>query len=165
MDNTKIKKSTKKEKKIMLLPTVINPFESIFDDFFSEFNLSDNNRLIQKCKNEVNFPRHNVINKNNQMVVQLAVPGYTIEQLKVKVDKRILSIQGEAKIKTQQQGTTIIARGIKSSYFKKSFNLVDKNLSDNDIKCQLKHGILSVHIKKNIEDKVKDTPKQIKINY
>jgi hypothetical protein len=65
MDNTKIKKSTKKEKKIMLLPTVINPFESIFDDFFSEFNLSDNNRLIQKCKNEVNFPRHNVINKNN----------------------------------------------------------------------------------------------------
>ena len=147
----------------MFLPTVINPFESLFDDFFSEFNLNNNNKLIQKCKNEANFPRHNVINKNNQILLQLAVPGYTIDQLKVRIDKRILSVQGESKIQTQQQGTTVIARGIKSSYFKKSFNLVDKNLSD-DISCQLKHGILKVCIKKINKDQVEKLPRQIKIN-
>ena len=147
----------------MFLPTVINPFESLFDDFFSEFNLNNNNKLIQKCKKEANFPRHNVINKNNQILLQLAVPGYTIDQLKVRIDKRILSVQGESKIQTQQQGTTVIARGIKSSYFKKSFNLVDKNLSD-DISCQLKHGILKVCIKKINKDQVEKLPRQIKIN-
>jgi hypothetical protein len=43
-----------------MLARVINPFESLFDEFFSEMNLT-NNKMIQKCKNNSNFPRHNII--------------------------------------------------------------------------------------------------------
>ncbi len=146
-----------------MLAKAINPFEGLFDQFFSEFNLN-NNKMIQKCKNQSNFPRHNIVSSQKQVTIQLAVPGYKQEQLSVNIEDRILTVQGEAKLQNISTQSVIIAHGIKSSYFKKSYQLLDQNLSTEDIKCQLNEGILTIHISKITQDQTKKKVKKIPIN-
>ena len=140
----------------------INPFEGLFDEFFSEFNLN-NNKIIQKCKNNLNFPRHNIEKNEKQVIIQLAVPGYTEQQISVNVQDKMLTIQGSAKLQNCSAETQIVAHQIKSSYFKKSYQLLDPNLSSQDISCQLKYGILKITIQKIKQDEKKQKIKKIPI--
>lgn len=141
-----------------MLARVINPFESLFDDFFSEMNLT-NNKMIQKCKNDSNFPRHNIISSQKQVVIQLAVPGYKEQQLTVNIQDKMLTIQGFANSQKDTQG--VIAHSIKSSYFKKSYQLLDENLSRDNINCQLSYGVLKITIPKITQEKPKQKVKKL----
>ena len=143
-----------------MLARVINPFESLFDEFFSEMNLA-NNKMIQKCKNHSNFPRHNIITTQKQVVIQLAVPGYKEQQLSVYIQDNVLNIQGSASTQKATQG--VIAHSIKSSYFKKSYQLLDANLSRDNINCQLSYGVLKITIPKITQDKPKQKLKKLVI--
>jgi HSP20 family molecular chaperone IbpA len=125
--------------------TLFNPFESLLDEFFSDFGIT-NNKHIQKCKQSINFPRHNVKTNEQEVVIELAVPGYTEDILEVKVENDFLTI--ECLTDTNQSDYDILAHEIKSSYFKKSYEITDKNLSKDDIKCTLKDGILTITIPK-----------------
>ncbi len=138
---------------------LINPFEDLFDEFFSEHNLT-NNKMIQKCKSNINFPRHNITTNEKEVKIELAVPGYTEEQLNVNIEKNMLIVEGTSKQETEDN---TLAHEIKSSYFKKSYELIDENLSKENIKCKLEYGILSIIIPKITEDKKLEKVKRIQI--
>ena len=93
------------------------------------------------------YPPHNILKHNdNKFVLEIAVAGFSQEELEVLLDKNTLIVTGEKK-STGNTSISYLHKGIGNRSFKKSFVLErylvvdDVNLSDGILKIVLERVV------------------------
>lgn len=123
-------------------------FDSLFNDFERRFANQINN----------NYPPHNIVRTSeNQYIIELAVSGFSTEEISVEVDQEHLVIRGERNRK-EDDSWEYLHRGLATRDFVKVFPLLDHV----EVKgSTIKNGILTVSLEKIIPEALK--PRKIKV--
>ena len=116
--------------------------EKLMRDFLSHSIGLDSlfDRLIQ-FKEVPNFPPYNIIRDGSKTFIELALAGYSKDDVTVVVEDGVLSI--EATGYSERKGESEVHRGIASRRFKRSFSL-GEHVEVNS--AELKNGMLTVEL-------------------
>ena len=136
----------------MTLARLVHPSLVGFDRF------NDILDALDMVTDKPSFPHHNVIKTDeNHYVVELAVAGFSKEDIDVEVEKNVLHIRGKI-MNEVSEGKTYIHRGIATRSFHKTITLADTiHVKGAD----LLNGILSIELENVIPEEQK--PKKILI--
>ena len=125
-----------------------------FDDIFEELN-----RTFTAQKQD-NYPPHNILRTGeNQFQIELAVAGFSEDELNVQLSGRLLRISGERK-RDEDTETVYLHRGIASRDFDKTFPLND-NVEVRSVTVQ--NGIMTVNLEMIVPEE--DKPQKIAITF
>lgn len=91
--------------------------------------------------------------------VELAVAGFSEDDLSIEVQENVLTISGKRVPSTENEARNFLHRGIAERSFERRFHLAD-NVEVRD--ADLKNGLLAVRLEREIPDEKK--PRQISIN-
>lgn len=90
------------------------------------------------------YPPHNIVKVGeNDYQIEIAVAGFTLDDLGIEQDERTLTVTGE-KEKSDLEGVEYIHKGISQKKFKRVFRLSEYVFVDG---ASLKDGILSIDLK------------------
>ena len=104
-----------------------------------------------------NYPPHNILKSDeDNYLIELAVAGFSRDELEIEVKDRTLTILGEHKSK----GREYIHRGISTKKFKRTFRLSEYVQVHG---ADLVDGILSVNLKVVIPEEMR--PRKIEIGH
>jgi HSP20 family protein len=93
-------------------------------------------------------PAANVIEHEKVFQVQIVAPGFQKSDLKLALDKNILTISAEkAEAKADAEGTQWKQREFVLNSFARSFTLPE-SVDQDAIEAQMEHGILNIHLPK-----------------
>lgn len=123
------------------------PYTIGFDSFF--------NTLDSLTGTDVKgYPHYNIKKLNdNKWIIELAIAGFDKDNINIEVKDSIMTISGEL-----QSTDEYIYKGISSKKFSKTFTLAEYT----EVKsAEMKNGILSISLEKNIPEDKK--PQKIKI--
>jgi HSP20 family protein len=122
-------------------------------------------RLINEVpavqSNGFNFPPVNISETKNDYELEFNVPGRKKEDLKISVDKNILTVSFEKKEEIADENRKQIKREFTLQPFKRSFTLDDKVIPDK-IAAKYENGLLILTIPK--KEEVKAEAKTIAVN-
>lgn len=127
-------------------------FTDVFDSIFNDTFLSD--RMVARV------PAVNVSETNSDYQIELAAPGLTKDDFKLKLERDVLSISVEQSQQNQQQERNYTKREYSYNSFVRSFTLPD-SADENGVEAKYEEGILRISIPKR-ED-AKTTSRQIEI--
>jgi HSP20 family protein len=120
-----------------MMPNEIN---SLFDSFFNEG--------LGKFERNVFFtPRVDVVERENQFEVHVALPGLKKEEINIDVERNVLTISGERKLKNENKEDKF--HMVENFYgkFSRSFTLPE-NIESSKIDAQFTDGILAISLPK-----------------
>ncbi len=120
-----------------MMPSQINSlFDSIFNDGLGKFE-----------RNVFFTPRVDVIERDSQFEIQLALPGMKKEEVNIDINKNVLTISGERKMNTENKDDKF--HMVENFYgkFSRSFNLPE-NVDQTKIEAQLSDGVLKLGLPK-----------------
>lgn len=124
-------------------------FDTMFDTLERRFANSVSN----------NYPPHNILKTGeNQYEIQLAVTGFTKEEISVTVEDNILYIKGESTTPNESTEIVYIHRGLATRDFVKEFPLAEHI---EVVGAETKNGMLTVKLVRNVPESAK--PKVIDI--
>jgi HSP20 family protein len=124
---------------------LVNPF---FNDVYSLLNDSFFNE-----KFAATVPAVNIAENENAFEVALAVPGLKKEDIKINLEKNVLSISAEKKTETTDENKKFSKREYSYSSFTRSFTL-PQSADQNKIEADYTDGILKLTIAKKEEAKI-----------
>ncbi len=130
-----------------LIENLFTPLPSLFRDDFQSPNL-------------ISSVAVNINESENGYDLELVAPGFTKEDFKIDLAKKILTISAEKNIE-ENKDKKQIRREYKYKSFKRSFT-VDENIDSENISAQYINGVLILNFPKKQE--VKPPAKQITIN-
>ena len=139
----------------------IAPWHSLrnFDDFFSNLNQSIAKRPAQEGMLSADWiPSVDIIENDDSFVIKAELPEVKKEDVKVSIDKNILTFSGERRTEQKDEKEHRIERSYGS--FSRSFSLPD-NIDDTKISAENKDGMLYLTIPKA---EAKGKLKQIEIH-
>ena len=124
-------------------------FDRMFDDF--------ENRWANSV--QTNYPPHNVLKTGEQTYeLQLAVTGFSKNEIAVEVNQDHLVIRGE-RLSVEDDQTVYLYRGLATRDFQKIFPLADHV----EVKSSaIKNGILTIYLERTVPESLK--PRSIPIN-
>jgi len=115
------------------------------------------NRVAGQASN--NYPPHNVVKTGEDTYsIEVAVAGFSMEEIDVELDNNDLSIKGQSK-RDEDASREYIHRGLARRDFEKRFTLVDHIEVEG---ASIKDGILIVNLKRIVPDALK--PRKIAIS-
>jgi molecular chaperone IbpA len=118
---------------------VFDHFERMFDEDFTSFNAPT-------------FPFYNIVKQGkNKFAIELALAGYSKDDIEVNLEDGVLSIKSKKEEKTDEKDEDgeILHKGIAKRYFSKSFTIAD----DVEVKgAELKDGLLKVSLERIIPE-------------
>jgi HSP20 family protein len=128
----------------------------IFNDdcFFSPFNEMARN-LFGK---DTSAGLANVYETENDYKMELILPGFKKEDIKIEIESDILTISAKKEDKKEDKKVNSVLKEYVSSSFSRSFSLPDNASSDN-IKAEIIDGILHMTLKKQTKTKKSKTIK------
>jgi len=130
------------------LNRVLVGFDRLFDDIEHRFA----NQI------QTNYPPYNILKTGEDTYeIQIAVSGFTTEEISVEVDQNHLVIKGE-RLREDDADTQYLYRGLAATDFTKIFPLADHMQVENG---SIKHGILTVYLKRIIPESLK--PRKVKL--
>ncbi|UCD64998.1 MAG: Hsp20/alpha crystallin family protein [Candidatus Zixiibacteriota bacterium] len=130
---------------------VAREIDNLFSDFFTYPRL-----WVER--NSDFMPRVNISDSEDRVTMQFEVPGMDKSDFKVSVKDGVLSVSGERKWESKENGKSFIRSEIRTGSFCRSFSLPDTVDADK-IKADYKNGILELTLSKREEAK----PKEIEV--
>ncbi|OGI07503.1 MAG: hypothetical protein A2Y40_07295 [Candidatus Margulisbacteria bacterium GWF2_35_9] len=132
---------------------------------FVDWNLNSlfDSLLGKDCsvKTSGNYPKANIIGKENSYLIALDVPGISKDEISLAFKDNVLTISGERKNEKNEDKETYISREVSYGKFSRSFTLPE-GVDTEKIDAQFKDGVLEVtvpkpekQIQKEIEIKIK----------
>lgn len=125
------------------------PLEQAFNEHFNEFfNGFFNKGTLNAVKDKVGYPKLDISESDEIWRVDAAVPGVSLEDLKVEVvpgetkDSRALVITGQMTAENEKKEPNYHVKELKRSSFKRVVSLPDYVIGDPE--AELKNGILSL---------------------
>jgi len=140
----------KREKNLDTISSFRNEVDRLFDRFFDDSFLPMNSLFSTSS-----FPKVDVTDLKNQIVVNAELPGVDLNDLNVNLDGRILTIKGEKKQEKEEKDTHYYR--VERSYgsFHRSIEL-PAEVDENKIDATFQKGVLKVTLNKT---NVKETKK------
>lgn len=136
----------------------LTPFSTLFDDFFNDsFDF-----LGKDFFGKGTYPKVDVRDEPNQLVLEAEVPGLKKDQVKVELDNGILRIKGEKKETDEKKSKSYIHRELKHSSFCRSFAVGD-NIDVEKLSAKFEDGVLEITFPKKVVEQPKAAVKQIEI--
>ena len=153
---------------VMLLPSIFG--ENLFDDFFDDVPFFDNRAENQIEKKLYGRHAHNVMKtdiKENDDGYELIVdlPGFKKDEIKVSLEDGYLTIEAAKGLDEDEQekkSGKYIRKERYAGSCQRSFYVGD-NLTQEDIKGEFKHGILTLNVPKKEAKPAVETNKYIAI--
>ena len=151
----------------MLLPSIFG--ENLFDDFFDDVPFFDNRAENQIEKKLYGRHAHNVMktdiketDDNYELIVDL--PGFKKDEIKVSLEDGYLTIEAAKGLDEDDQDKkgNYIRKERYAGACQRSFYVGD-NLTQEDIKGEFKHGILTLNVPKKEAKPAVETNKYIAI--
>lgn len=117
--------------------------------------LNELERIHTAGRTQDNYPPHNVVKVDDEnFIIELAVAGFSEEEISVEVKDGILSVKGE----TAKDDREYAHKGISSRKFEKNFRLSEFVVIDG---ADLVNGILVVHARVEVPEEKR--PRKINI--
>jgi molecular chaperone IbpA len=120
-----------------------------FDQMFNDMERRFTNQI------STNYPPHNIIKTgDNQYEIQIAVTGFDKDEISVQVEQNELVIKGEGveSIRHEQPEIVYLHRGLALRDFNRAFTLAEHMKV---ISAEIKNGILSIKIEREIPESAK----------
>ena len=116
---------------------VFDHFERMFEDDFTSFSAPT-------------FPFYNIVKQGkNKYDIELALAGYSKDDIDVSLEDGVLSIKSKKEDKEESKDGEILHKGIAKRYFSKSFTIAD----DVEVKgAELKDGLLKVSLERIVPE-------------
>jgi len=130
----------------------LKTLDSFLDNLLNDLPVAKNTSL--------NFPAVNICETNDNYELEFNVPGRKKEDLKITVDKNILTVSFEKSEETKDENKQFIKREFVTQSFKRSFTL-DEKINSDDINAKYENGILFLTLPK--KEEVKVLPKEISV--
>lgn len=122
-----------------------------FDNFF-------NNSAYKTERTNAWHPPVDLHEHDDHVELQIELPGLKKEDISVRIEDGILTIEGERKLEKENNEGSYFRRERTYGKFKRSFTLSENILID-DVNADFKDGVLNLHLKKEIrKDEVKQIP-------
>lgn len=102
----------------------------------------------------------NVKDNKESLSIEIAAPGYSKEDFKIKVDADTLEVKAEKQLNEESKSGKFTRREFKFESFSRSFKL-DKNIDTDGISASYEDGILVVSLPKR---KILETKKNIMVS-
>ena len=141
-----------------MLPTI---YQRSFRPFYMP-NLFDDDFFPVLSHRTTSMPAVNIREDEKNFVLDLAVPGIEKDDLKIDINKDVLTISSETKNETEENRDGYRRKEFSYTSFCRSFYIPD-NVNREKIEAKYKDGILSVGLPKQEEEKNKIT-RQVKIS-
>ncbi len=127
-------------------------------NFFPTFFNYVNDDAFNPFFNE-SLPATNVSENEKAFNIELSIPGFSKEDIKIEAEKDILRISAQSEIENEEkdENNKILRREFKKSSFTRSFS-IPENIDTENISATQVNGILQITLPKQdkaIEDKVK----------
>jgi len=139
----------------------LNLFDNWMNDFFSEFAPFDDfmpSIFINDGKGT--YPKVNIIDHEDRVSIQAALPGMTKEDIDVEVKDGMLTISGKSQSETTSEDR-YVRREIKKTAFRRSWSL-GNNLDTKNILASFDNGMLNLEINKLQKEEQVSTKVEIK---
>lgn len=134
---------------------VRNSFNSVVDDFLNTIP-----SLWNEGYNGINIAPVNIYEAADGFHLEVSVPGINKEDLKVNVDKGLLSISYEKKEENKQEDQKAVRREFSTRSFKRTFT-VGEQVNVENIQAKYENGVLKLYLPK--KEQVKDNPKHVEV--
>ena len=128
-------------------------FDSVVDDFLNTIP-----GLWNEGYNGINLAPVNIHETAEGYHLDVSVPGINKEEIKVNVDKGLLTISYDKKEENKSEDYKTVRREFSNRSFKRSFTVADQVNAD-AIQAKYENGILKLFLPK--KEQVKETPKQV----
>ena len=129
------------------------PIHSIFDEVFDDISKA------MGADDAEMHPKVNVWTDENLHVIELAIPGFSKQEVNIGLDGKTLKIEGQKPEKDEKSVKKYKRREFYYTNFTKSFELPDE-IDVNNIEASYENGILLINLPlKKEEDKVEKTIK------
>ena len=125
----------------------LTPFDRMFDQIVSRQFPDIEKSVGVKPFQGTSYPKVNVYEYDEKVAIIAEIPGLDKKDLKVDVEEGILVISGDKHALYNNEGAKVVRRELKSSSFKRQFELGELLDGDN-IKASFKDGLLSIDIPK-----------------
>ncbi|WP_333875922.1 Hsp20/alpha crystallin family protein [Methylobacter sp.] len=160
MSNKEKEVDTSKKSSELLPKSSIGSLMSFdeFDNFFDDFLSRKWPRLLDwnmPTLSETGFPKVDILDHDNNIEVQAALPGVKKEDLDVSVTNQAITIRTSTKQeKKEEEKGKYFRREISRGEFQRTLSLPD-NVNGEQAKASFKDGILTVTIPKSEKNKRK----------
>lgn len=99
-------------------------------------------------RSSFDFPWHavppaNVSKQDKKVVFDIAVPGFTKDDLEVTIKGNILTVKGEKPNNLEKTGVNYIVEEFSADSFERKFKLSDE-MSDDHLEATCEHGVLHI---------------------
>ncbi len=121
-----------------------SPLTGLFEDFFGD--------AYFKNDFATHVPSVNVSKEKDELHLELSAPGFSKEDIKVEVERGVLTISGAHKTEEESKDKTYYRKEFTYGSFKRSFNLPDEYNADS-ISAKYENGILKLSVPKKEEVK------------
>jgi|TARA_Y100000310_G_C20287175_1_gene625433 HSP20 family protein len=125
----------------------LTPFDRLFDDMLGNMFPTVASDLGEDFFVKGAYPKVNVINNEENVLIEAAIPGMNKEDVAVEVSDGVLTIQGTSNQREDVDNGQYVKREIKRSAFQRSFRL-GENLDEAAIQGSYDNGILCLTIPK-----------------
>lgn len=130
-------------------------FDSVVDEFLNTIP-----GLWNDGFNGINIAPVNIYESADGYHVELSVPGINKEDLKVQLEKGLLTVSYEHKEENRQEGYKTVRREFGKRSFKRTFTVGDQVNVEN-IQAKYENGVLKLYLPK--KEEVKVSPKQVEV--
>jgi molecular chaperone IbpA len=118
---------------------------------------------VSAQQGNTNYPPYNIVQVNeDEYMISVAVAGFSLDNLSVTKDKKVLIIEGKQTMGdlADDEEVNYLHKGISERSFRREFQLADHVEITN---AHLELGILNVRLKREVPEEAK--PKTIAISY
>tara|TARA_A100001515_G_scaffold141810_1_gene139305 strand:+ start:439 stop:927 length:489 start_codon:yes stop_codon:yes gene_type:complete len=125
----------------------LTPFDELFNSMMDNMFPAFNREFGQDFFLQGAYPKCNVLNFDDKIQIEAAIPGLEKEDVSVEVIQDVLIIKANSKQRKDVSDAQYVKREVKRSAFSRSFRL-DENLDETSITANHKDGILTLTIPK-----------------
>lgn len=136
--------------------SIINRF---FDDFSRDLFDVNTNELVNRSTYR---PSVNIKENDNGFILEFAAPGLSKEDFKVELVNNVLTISAEKKEAAETKEEKFLRKEFSYQSFKRSFNLDENKVQEDQISANYVDGVLKVDLPKREEVKAAG-PKLIEV--
>lgn len=96
-----------------------------------------------------NVPEMNVKNRKDDLEIEMAVPGFSKDEINVSIENDILHVRAERREETEEKDDDYSLKEFSHSSFERKLQLPPNIKPDAKIKAVCKNGILKLHLPKD----------------
>lgn len=142
--------------------SLFTQFDNLFHDRFADF-FEDGPSSLKLFEHSA-YPRLDIRDEPDKVIVDVEVPGLVKEDIKVEVNEDVLIIRGDKRKEVEDKRGNFIRKELKRSSFSRQVCHLSENCDVDKISADFKNGMLTVIVPKKKVEPQKSQVKTITIN-